>query len=394
MTDQSNTNGEPALNGARVIIMLGPLVLGGSERQALLFARYLKREQGAAVQVWGTAPGRAALLCDEYDIPWQIVPCPWGGRRFELLRNLARFGRKLRSARPDITLPYMEAPNLVCGLLWRWSGARLCVWNQRDDGSSRMQTRYAPLAIRLMPRFIANSGHGAEYLVHTLGVPAERVNVVLNGVEVVPPDADRAAWRNRLGLSDNCFAVCAVANLTIYKDHATLLRAWRIVLDRFRLMSRETVLLLAGRLDETSDMLKALAYDLELGSSIRFLGEVADVSGLLGAVDMGALCSNSEGSPNSVLEYMAAGLAVAGTDIPAMREVLSFQNHAFLAPPRNAEALAERILELAADKMVRARLGAANRERIETEFGPRRMCEETLAIIVKSPDGNAPLKRT
>jgi glycosyltransferase involved in cell wall biosynthesis len=393
MADQSNTNNKPSLSGTRVIIVLGPLVLGGSERQALLFANYLKREQGADVQVWGMAPGRAASLCDEYDVPWQIVPCPWGGRRFELVENLVKFGLRLRRARPDIILPYMEAPNLVCGLLWRWTGARLCVWNQRDDGSSRMKTRYAPLAIWLTPRFIANSGHAAEHLVKTLGVPTERVSVVYNGIEVGHPDADGVAWRQRLALSQDCLAVCAVANLTIYKDHNTLLRAWRLVLDRLLPMNRQAVLLLAGRLDETADTVKALAYDLELGSSVRFLGEVADVSGLLGAADIGALCSNSEGSPNSVLEYMKAGLAVAGTDIPGIREALSSENHAFLAPPGDAETLAERFLELAADVEVRARLGATNRQRIEANFSPRRMCEETLAIIVKGADGNAPLKK-
>jgi glycosyltransferase involved in cell wall biosynthesis len=93
------------------------------------------------------------------------------------------------------------------------------------------------------------------------------------------------------------------------------------------------------------------------------------------------LCSNSEGSSNSILEYMAAGLAVAGTDIPSMREALSTENHAFLAPPGDAEVLAARILELSADKELRARLGVANRRRAETQFSPQRMCEDTVEVI-------------
>src|SRR5947209_8087582 len=372
-------DGGRPLEGARVIIVLGPLELGGSERQALLFARYLKDEQGADVRVWGTVgePGRLAALCDECGISWRVVPTPWVPGRLKRHKGLAAFALSLRRSRPAVVLPYMEMPNLVCGLVWRSTGARLCVWNQRDDGIARIGSRYESLATRLTPRFIANSRQGAEHLLKRLGVPAVRVRVVHNGVELPPPEAARAAWRRRLGVGEDCFAACMVANLTQYKDHATLLRAWRVVVDRMVEGGRGAVLLLAGRFDTTHESVKALAYDLELGRSVRFLDQVGDVSGLLGASDIGVLCSNSEGSPNSVIEYMAAGLSVAGTDIPAMREVLSAENHASLAPRGDAEALAARVLELAADEEKRARLGAANRRRAEAEFSPRRMCEET-----------------
>ncbi len=78
---------------------------------------------------------------------------------------------------------------------------------------------------------------------------------------------------------------------------------------------------------------------------------------------------------------MAGHLAVAGTDIPPMREALSIENHALLAPPRDAEALAAHIVELALDHKLRERLGAFNRRRVEAEFCPRRMCEETFDVI-------------
>ena len=374
---------EMALAGVRVIIVLEPLELGGSERQALLLARYLKYEQKADVQVWGTsgAPGRLATLCDQYDIPWRIVPSPWGIGRFERPKTLAAFTRRLRAARPDVVLPYMEMPNLVCGLVWRWTGARLCVWNQRDDGIARIDSRYESWAIRNTPKFIANSAQGADHLVKTRGVARNRVRVVLNGIELTPPQADRAEWRQQLGVCEDWFVACMVANLTDYKDHVTLLRAWQLVSHRLKGEGRKSALLLAGRFDTRSEALKALAYDLGLDRSVRFLGPVNDVSGLLNASDAGVFCSNSEGSPNSVLEYMAGHLAVAGTDIPPMREALSIENHALLAPPGDAEALAAHIVELALDHKLRQRLGAFNRRRVEAEFGPRRMCEETFDVI-------------
>src|SRR5437016_200254 len=126
MIRHKGSDGIPSLSGARVIIVIGPLELGGAERQALLFARYLKETEHANVHVWGTMgePGRVATLCDEMAIPWRIVPQPWPIEA----RQLARLTWQLRQARPDIILPYMWRPSILCNLVWRGTGARLCIW--------------------------------------------------------------------------------------------------------------------------------------------------------------------------------------------------------------------------------------------------------------------------
>ena len=370
-----------------IIIVLISLRLGGSERQALLLARYLC-QQGAQVRVWGfSGPGRAAALCDEYGVPWRVVPLRWPYRGIQRwvqrLGSLAGFAWTLRSARPDVILPYTMFPNVICGLVWRWTGARLCVWNQRDEGLGRMG-KAERWAVRQTPWFVSNSQRGADFLVHTLGVKSDRVRVIHNGVELARPASDRATWLSRLGVSEGCFLACMVANLSVLKDHATLLQAWRRVGDRLDAIGQPAVLLLAGRFDDTHESLKALARNLELGGRVRFLGQVDDVAGLLGTADLSVFSSHTEGCPNGVLESMAAGLAVAGTDIPGIREAVGPDGYPFLAPPGDAEALADRILELAMDPELRAKLGAANHRRIELEFSSQRMCEDTVALLSKA----------
>jgi glycosyltransferase involved in cell wall biosynthesis len=382
-------DGASPVRGARVLIVIGPLELGGAERQAILLARQL-REQGAEVEVWGYGePGRAAELCEEHGIAWRSarIPLPWSSNPLKQLRWQLSFARTLRAARPDVILPFMFFQSVVCGLVWRLTGARACVWNQRCEGRDRVERWAERLAVRLTPRFIANSEQGAGFLVNKLGVPPDLVRVVYNGVQPAPPRGERDAWRERLDVSDDCLLACMVANLQIYKDHVTLLRAWRIVVDRLRAEGRGAVLLLAGRFDETHIPLKALAYDLDLRRSVRFLGQVKDVPGLLSAVDLGVHSSVNEGCPNGVLECMAAGLAVAGTDYPGIREAVGPNGYAFLAPPRDAEALAERIVALALDPAARRQAGETNRRRIETEFHPRKMIEETEAVIAEAMRG-------
>jgi len=370
------------LAGQRVIFIFNTLDLGGAERQGLLLARLLLREVGARVEVWGfTGPGRVAELCDAWGIPWRVVPVSWGSGYGRRTRALLRLATALRRARPRVLLPYTLLPNVLCGLVWRWTGARLCVWNQRDLGLGMTGSALERRALAGTPLFIANSQHGAEQLTASFGAPPERVRVIRNGVEPAEPESNRREWRARLGVDDACFLAGMIANLSDFKDHETLLRAWRRVADAFAAEGRKAVLLLAGRFENTHDRLQALAANLDLGSTVHFLGKVDDVAGLLGAIDLGVLSSRCEGCPNGVLENMAAGLAVTGTDIPGIREALGEDAVPWLAPPGDDEALAARILALAADADLRASLGERNRRRVAEVFAPARMYAEMTAVI-------------
>ena len=393
------------LDGMRVIIMVADLELGGSERQALRTAQYLIKEKNAKVEVWGlgSSVGLVAQYCEEERIPWRLLgpdilgpkdlenygmnvfaaSFGWLVRRRLQAKMLTRLAMTLRRARPDAILPYLILPNVACGLVWRWTGASVCIWNQRDTGFERLSTRIESAAVRRTPWFVANSQAGARFLKQSLGAPPERVRVIHNGIQLAPAQMDRASWRSSLGLKDDTFVACMVANVNSYKDHATLLRAWRHVIDSLEAQGRSAMLLLAGRFVGSTDALKILAFDLELVNQFRFLGPVKDIAGLLAAVDLGVLSSPLESSPNGVLEAMAAGLAVAGTDNSGMREALGREGYQFLSPAGDAEALADRILRLATDSLLRASVGSANRLRVEREFNPRVTGEQMASLIIE-----------
>jgi glycosyltransferase involved in cell wall biosynthesis len=372
------------LRGHRALFVLDSLELGGAERQALHLAAYLQTAQGMPVEVWGTGPGRASAMCDQQGIPWRIVVLPrqWEGR-WEMLKGTWRFAHKIRAARAEILMPYTFYPNLICGLAWKWSGARTCIWNQRDEGRGFDDRRPLKLALRLTPHFISNSKHAADLLASRVSASAGRIHVIRNGVAPAAASADRQAWRARLEASEDCFLACMIANLHTAKDHPTLLKAWNIVVERLKSCGRDAVLLLAGRLDCAAAAVKALAFDLNMGRNVRFLGPVDDVGGLLGAVDLSVLSSVLEGVPNALLESMAAGLPVVATDIPGIREAVGEDNYANLAAPGDVRGLAERIVVLAMDREMALRQGAANRRRIEREFTLDRMCVETARVLCR-----------
>jgi glycosyltransferase involved in cell wall biosynthesis len=371
-----------SLEGLRVFFVLGSFLMGGAERQAILLGRELMEQEGAKVHVWSFgSSGAATLLCDAYRLPWRVLDLEWPEGRLDKLKVFSHFAWALRKVRPDIILPYLTVPNTVCGLTWPLTGARMCVWNQEDQGLCRIPGRLERLALRQTTAFISNSQTGADYLITELQVDSGRVHVVRNGVVVGSPATSRSDWRKRLGVGDNCLLACMVANLTSAKDHATLLNAWRIVASQDKEPEANVMLALAGSFGETCDALKQQASVLGLRDRVQFLGYVEDVSGLLSAADLCVHSSQSEGCPNGVLEAMASGLPIVGTDIQGIREAVGPDGYDFLAPPEDAYQLAGKILALAHDPELRRHLGKTNRQRIAAKFSIQRLGRETADLL-------------
>ena len=328
------------------------------------------------VEVWGfNKSGPVADICEQHGIRWRVEPL--NASRLESIRRVAHL---MREARPDVLLPYTWLPNAVCGFVWQSTGARLCVWNQRDEGLFLPKTTWERWAVQRTPRFISNSHAGARFLIEKLKVDAAKVHVIPNGIAPSTPQMDRHAWRERLEIDDASFVACMVANLHTNKDHETLLKAWPAVRTTLEQSGRKAVLVLAGRHDGAYESLVALTRELKIERGVCFAGPVSDVPGLLRAADIGVFSSRSEGCPNGVLECMAAGLAIAATDIEGVREVMGSSE--LLAPVGDAAALSRTILTLAADPAMCLILGAQNRKRIIEKYDARRMCEQLVEIIV------------
>ncbi len=130
------------------------------------------------------------------------------------------------------------------------------------------------------------------------------------------------------------------------------------------------------------------AYEERFRAEARALGlsapgvlDVRDagdrVPALLPGLDILVLASvpRSEGMPTVILEAMATGLPVVATDVGAVRELVVDGATGYVVAPLDEAALAERIGRLVADPALRARLGAAGRERFAGHFDIRRLAD-------------------
>lgn len=376
------------LSGATVVVVIPTLGRGGAERQAMLLARYLTQQAGAHVHLISVAHDDVSTtLVPELDaaaLPFERFTLGVGRfQKIEQIRDVVRFGARLRQLRPDVVLPYTMLPNVLCGLTWRMSGARTCIWNQRDEGRSRVARWVERQAVRQTPHFLSNSSHGARFLIDTLGVAAGLVDVIHNGIELARPVRDRQAWRASLGAAPDVVVTTMVANLHRFKDHDTLVAAWRRVQDALPPAGPRALLTLAGAPGDQAEAIRRQITALGLDDHVRLLGPVTDVAGLLGASDLLVFSSHNEGLPNAVLEGMAAGLPVVATDYPGIREVVGPAGGPWLAAPRDPADLAERLLQVIASPDIRQVAGQQGRQRVTSSFSVDGMGAATAAVICR-----------
>lgn len=129
--------------------------------------------------------------------------------------------------------------------------------------------------------------------------------------------------------------------------------------------------------------LEALAGDLGIADRTLFTGHVEDPAGWYRGFDLFALSSDTEQMPLSVLEAMAAGLAVAATDVGDVRAMLASANAPYVVATDEA-ALAGALAGLLADPAARAAIGAANRAKAARDYARETMIATWREILMQA----------
>lgn len=230
-------------------------------------------------------------------------------------------------------------------------------------------------------RYVAVSRALAAATSGMTGVPAARIRVIHNGVDLnrFTPGGSGYAIRSELGIAPEARVVGAVARLTREKGIDLLLEAAGQLANAIP----ELHLLIIGD-GPDGHSLKNLAARLGLGGRVTFTGYRADVERLLKAMDLYAQPSRSEGLGISALEAAASGLAVVASRIGGLPEAVLDGQTGLLVDPGNAGALAMAILTLMKDGELRARMGARGRQMVETRFSLEGMIARTASLYVET----------
>jgi len=261
---------------------------------------------------------------------------------------------------------------------YTWPDLRARLYNQVDRWSLRAASRVVTVSQPFRQELIRR------------GVPAERIDIVHNAIE---PDWGRAAaagqvpteLRARMGIDASRKVVLIVGRLSREKDHLALLRAVsQLKIARAGEVAANLHLLIVGEGPERA-RIEAAIRDLGLSQVVTLTGQVPSAEPYYAIADLAVLSSLSEGSPNALLEAMAARVPVVATAVGGIPEIVSDRESALLVAPRDPDALCRAIRELLTNEALARDLAARANELILTRHTPeirtRRLIEIYSAVL-------------
>ena len=200
--------------------------------------------------------------------------------------------------------------------------------------------------------------------------PAGKVHLIRNGIDIpryaMPPAPDAIPGLVR---SPGKLLVGTLAGLRAVKNIPRLVRAVAAHKDRLQLV-------VVGEGPERDAILaEAAAHGLD---DIHMAGFMDRPWRFVGLFDIFALSSDSEQFPISLVEAMAAGVPAASMDVGDVANMVAPDNRPFVVP--DEAGLADALGVLAADADLRARLGAANRQRAQRDYAERDMVDAYAAL--------------
>jgi L-malate glycosyltransferase len=273
------------------------------------------------------------------------------------LEALYRLVRLIRTEKIDMVQGYFLKSRFLGVVAGRLTGTKT-ISSMRDlglsiDYKSLLPTKWAN---QWSWRFLANSLSIRKYLINEHNIDPRRIDVIRNGVDMrhfQPPTVnERNENKKRLGWDAESLVIGVVANLKPIKGLGDFIRAAAEVC----LHNQKARFVIVGE-GPDDEALKRLAMGLGIRDKVLFYGGTSDVKVVLEALDIGVLCSLSEGFSNSILEYMAVGLPVVATNVGGNVEQVQDGSTGFLVPPGAPDALAKSIARLADDIKLRIRMG-------------------------------------
>lgn len=326
------------MSARRILHVIHGLTVGGAEIDLVRKAAWMTEHGECEVTICCLM--RRGELAPDAEAAGVRVVGPLMRHRYDVTAA-GRLREVFRSRDWSIVHAHVFAGNLVAWLVRAWDrDARrvpLVVSEHADASRWNAGIRFLQGRILRHAAVFQVPSEATRQSYTARGLPAERIRVMPNAIDIAPPaeprDAVRRRMRRELGLADGTFAVGAVGRLQPIKGLEHLIDA---------VAGTDATLLLAGD-GPTRAALEARAKERGVADRVRFLGTRSDVAALLVACDAFALHSYSESFAISVAEALRMEVPVVATNVGAIPEVTGDGRFARLVPPGDSGALAEAI---------------------------------------------------
>ena len=271
----------------------------------------------------------------------------------------------LRRERVDVLHSHMFGSNFWGTIFGRLGNVPVLIvhehgWNFEGQPLRRFLDR--ALIARGADVFVVVSREDRRRMIEIEKIDPRRIRVVRNGIRPISPSRSGDVRRE--------FRIEADVPVIGSVGHLVPVKAFDVLVESAALLAQEfadlRVLIVGDGTEE--ERLRRLIASRGLQDNVLLLGVRSDVPNVVAALDVAVCCSDHEGSPLSVMEYMAAGKPVVATRVGGLPDLVEDGLSGFLVERRNPHELAKRVATLLREPELRAAMGARGRERQQREF--------------------------
>ena len=280
--------------------------------------------------------------------------------------------RLLRRLKPAVLHSYnlagveYAAIAMLAGVPVRINGA-----HGRDaadpDGTNPRHRMLRRLLIPFHDCMYGNSADLVKWNREFIGVPAHKSRLLGNGIDSDKFHPAAAGKEDVHGFGAGTTVIGTVGRIQDVKDHAGLMDAFIALRALLPAQAASLRLAIVGD-GPLLPALRAKAQAADIDQLVWLPGARSDIAAILRSLDVFCMSSLAEGTPGSALEAMATGLAVVGTRVGGLPEVIDEGITGQLVPPADAPAMAAALARYVNDPALAKKHGAAGRERVLSRY--------------------------
>ena len=243
------------------------------------------------------------------------------------------------------------------------------VFDANHDRQSRK--KIAAFIYRTSNAVIGVSPEVTDFFENKYQVRKNILKTIVNGIDtqIYKPREKNVDFLKSIGIDFDTLLIGMTGNLRKLKNHKFLIQSFIKVLKHYQ----NTRLILIGQGFENDDEnseteLKHIVSSNSITDKVFFLGYRTDVHQILNNIDIFCLTSLREGLPLSLIEAMASGIPVVGTNVQGIKHVIHSGQNGFLVPLNDIDHLTYILCKLISNKVLRKKIAQNARLYVEQKY--------------------------
>lgn len=281
----------------------------------------------------------------------------------------------IRNLKPDLIQSWLYHSDFIASILSLFLKRIPIIWTiHHASYSLKYESFHSKLIVYLLAKL---SNHipsqiiycsQLSYEVHKkLGYKENKSKVILNGIDMLQFSPDKKlgiTFKQIQGINEDQFVIGFVGRYDPNKGVDCFLKTIKEIKNKIN--NQKIIFLMCGyEMDKSNMELISKIKKMNLIQDIILLGEKSDMKSIYNSIDLLICTSLTESFGLVIVEALACGKTVIGSDIPALKKIIKIEN---LIEPNNYVLFAERSLNIIQNKNNQKSLSKTNRDSVLRKY--------------------------